>query len=138
MKSRKEWKAWTDAEVDFLVENYLFLGAKECARQLGRSETAVWQKVMSPDVRRRVGYKRMPKDAVLSDGKLARDIYLARNVNPAVPAVAENPVRFCDILAALDDLEMIGITEDKLRDLTVDEIMQMRGMAVQMLEIMQK
>ena len=138
MKSKNEWKAWTDAEVDFLVENYMVLGAKECAKQLGRSDSAVWQKVMSPDVRRRVGYKRMPKDAVLPDGKYARDIYLERNVNPAVPAVAKNPVRLCDILAALDDLEMIEITEDKLRELTVDEIMQMRGMAVQMLEIMQK
>ncbi len=138
MKSKKERKAWTDAEVDFLVENYLWLGAKECARQLGRSDCAVWQKVMSKDVRRRVGYKRMPKNAALPDGKLARDIYLARNVNPAVPAVAENPVRLCDILSALDDLEMIGITEDKLQDLTVDEILRMRGMAVQMLEIMQK
>lgn len=132
-------RMWTESEIDFLVENYLVLGAAGVAKELGRTAGGVWQKVMSPDVRRRVGYIRKGDNASVPDGKDARTIYRETHSNPAVStAVAENPMKLADVLDALSDLEMVGITEDKVMDLTVDEIMQMRGMAVQMLEIMQK
>lgn len=45
---------WTKEEIAFLKENYLKLGAKECARQLGRSRTACNSKI------RKVGGGRPP------------------------------------------------------------------------------
>jgi len=41
--------AWTDEEVEFLVDHYLELGAEECARQLGRTVAAVHGKVRQTD-----------------------------------------------------------------------------------------
>ena len=37
--------AWTDEEIKFLQENYLDLGAEECANQLGRTKAAVHGKI---------------------------------------------------------------------------------------------
>lgn len=39
------WRAWTEEEDAFLVENYHALGEKECGRQLDRTYRAVEKRV---------------------------------------------------------------------------------------------